>query len=62
MTVLSMRIEGQSQNDIAELLGISRNQVKYIVEQVQQAYEQFAAACARTAVRPTTLGVNSHVQ
>jgi DNA-directed RNA polymerase specialized sigma24 family protein len=41
ITVLSMRIEGQTQEEIAEALGISRNQVKYVVELVQAAYEQF---------------------
>jgi DNA-directed RNA polymerase specialized sigma24 family protein len=49
MSVLSMRIEGQTQEAIAETLGISRNQVKYIVELVQSAYAQFCAAAARTA-------------
>jgi DNA-directed RNA polymerase specialized sigma24 family protein len=47
ITVLSMRIEGQTQEEIAEALGISRNQVKYIVELMQAAYEQFCAAAAR---------------
>jgi len=47
ITVLSMRIEGQTQEEIAEALGISRNQVKYVVELVQAAYEQFCAAATR---------------
>jgi DNA-directed RNA polymerase specialized sigma24 family protein len=47
LTILSMRIEGQTQEEIAEALGISRNQVKYVVELVQAAYEQFCAAAAR---------------
>jgi len=47
VTVLSMRIEGQTQEEIADALGISRNQVKYIVELMQAAYEQFCAAAAR---------------
>jgi DNA-directed RNA polymerase specialized sigma24 family protein len=47
ITVLSMRIEGQTQEEIAETLGISRNQVKYVVELVQAAYEQFCAAAGR---------------
>jgi DNA-directed RNA polymerase specialized sigma24 family protein len=47
ITVLSMRIEGQTQEEIAEILGISRNQVKYVVELVQAAYEQFCAAANR---------------
>jgi DNA-binding CsgD family transcriptional regulator len=48
MTVLAMRIEGRTQEEIAENLEISRNQVKYIVELVQSAYEQFCATAART--------------
>jgi DNA-directed RNA polymerase specialized sigma24 family protein len=47
LTILSMRIEGQTQEEIAEALGISRNQVKYVVELVQAAYEQFCASAAR---------------
>jgi DNA-directed RNA polymerase specialized sigma24 family protein len=47
-TVLTMRIEGQTQEAIAEALGISRNQVKYIVELMQESYAQFITACART--------------
>jgi DNA-directed RNA polymerase specialized sigma24 family protein len=48
MTVLAMRIEGRTQEEIAENLEISRNQVKYIVELVQSAYEQFCATAACT--------------
>jgi DNA-directed RNA polymerase specialized sigma24 family protein len=62
IAVLSMRIEGQTQEAIAEALGVSRNQVKYIVEQIQEAYEQFAAAGARTWTRQPTAGAISHVQ
>jgi len=43
MSVLAMRIEGQTQEAIAESLGLSRNQVKYITEQAQAAYQQFCA-------------------
>jgi DNA-directed RNA polymerase specialized sigma24 family protein len=62
IAVLSMRIEGQTQEAIAAALGVSRNQVKYIVEQVQEAYEQFAAAGVRTWTRQPTAGAISHVQ
>jgi DNA-directed RNA polymerase specialized sigma24 family protein len=48
MAVLSMRIEGQTQEAIAESLGLSRNQVKYITEQAQAAYQQFCAAALRS--------------
>ena len=47
MSVLSMRIEGETQEAIAESLGLSRNQVKYMTEQVQAAYEQFRDAAMR---------------
>jgi DNA-directed RNA polymerase specialized sigma24 family protein len=49
LAVLTMRIEGQTQEAIAEALEISRNQVKYIVEQVQSAYGQFCALAQRNA-------------
>jgi DNA-directed RNA polymerase specialized sigma24 family protein len=49
VSVLSMRIEGQTQEAIAQSLDISRNQVKYIAEQVQAAYEQFCSAAMRSA-------------
>ncbi len=48
LTVLTLRIEGRTQEEIAATLDISRNQVKYMVELVQSAYEHFAAASART--------------
>jgi DNA-directed RNA polymerase specialized sigma24 family protein len=55
-TVLSMLGAGNTQEQIAEHLGISRNQVKYIVEVVQEAYERFAAVSAplRTPKRRST--------
>jgi DNA-directed RNA polymerase specialized sigma24 family protein len=62
LSVLSMRIEGQTQEAIAEAQGISRNQVKYIVELIQEAYAQFTASCVRTSVRQSTAGDLSHVQ
>jgi DNA-directed RNA polymerase specialized sigma24 family protein len=49
VSVLSMRIEGQTQEAIAQSLDISRNQVKYIAEQVQAAYEHFCSAAMRSA-------------
>jgi DNA-directed RNA polymerase specialized sigma24 family protein len=54
--VLSMLGAGNTQEQIAEHLGISRNQVKYIVEVVQEAYERFAAVSAplRTPKRKYT--------
>ena len=60
--ILTLRIEGHTQEDIAQALGISRNQVKYIAELVQEAYEQFAAACTRSLVRSRATGGSSHVE
>lgn len=42
MSVLSLLGSGYSQEQTAEQLGLSRNQVKYIVETVQAAYASFA--------------------
>jgi DNA-directed RNA polymerase specialized sigma24 family protein len=60
--VLTMRIEGHTQEDIARVLDLSRNQVKYIAELVQEAYEQFSAMCARSLVRSPAAGANSYVE
>jgi DNA-binding CsgD family transcriptional regulator len=51
ISVLTMRIEGRTQEAIAEALDISRNQVKYIVELVQASYEHFRAADSRLSAR-----------
>jgi DNA-directed RNA polymerase specialized sigma24 family protein len=52
MAVISAIGEGHSQEQVAEQLGLTRNQVKYIVELVQIAYAQFVMAThqAPTAV------------
>lgn len=42
MTVLALRVEGHTQEEIATQLGISRNQVKYVIELVQASYAQFS--------------------
>lgn len=60
--VLTMRIEGHTQEDIAQVLDLSRNQVKYVAELVQEAYEQFSALCTRSLVRSAAAGANSHVE
>jgi DNA-directed RNA polymerase specialized sigma24 family protein len=60
--VLTMRIEGHTQEDIARVLDLSRNQVKYIAELVQEAYEQFCVLCTRSLVRSPAAGANSHVE
>jgi DNA-directed RNA polymerase specialized sigma24 family protein len=62
IAILTMRIEGHTQEDIAQVLDLSRNQVKYIAELVQDAYEQFSAMCTRSLVRPPAAGANSYVE
>jgi DNA-directed RNA polymerase specialized sigma24 family protein len=44
LAVLTMLGEGYTQEQIAERLEVSRNQVKYVIELVQEAYERFAEA------------------
>lgn len=43
MAVLSMMGEGYTQEETARLAGLSRNQVKYVVEGVKEAYARFSA-------------------
>jgi DNA-directed RNA polymerase specialized sigma24 family protein len=54
MEILGRIGEGHSQVQIAQLLGLSRNQVKYVVESVQQAYEGFVGG-GRTDAAPIAL-------
>jgi DNA-directed RNA polymerase specialized sigma24 family protein len=49
MDILARIGEGHSQVEIAQLLGLSRNQVKYVVESVQQAYAAFVSGGASDA-------------
>lgn len=51
MSVLSQLGEGYSQEHTAERLGLSRNQVKYVIESAQRAYGEFAAATMRSTSR-----------
>jgi DNA-directed RNA polymerase specialized sigma24 family protein len=56
-SVLALMGEGYTQEATAERLGISRNQVKYIIELVQDAYIRFTAASTRSsAIRSTGAG------
>lgn len=59
MAVLSTMGEGYTQDQTAQRLGLSRNQVKYIVESVQKAYTRFATDAAST--RAATVVGESHV-
>jgi DNA-directed RNA polymerase specialized sigma24 family protein len=58
--VISAIGEGHTQEQVAEQLGLSRNQVKYIIELVQDAYTRFAADADRAATSPT-MREQSHV-
>jgi DNA-directed RNA polymerase specialized sigma24 family protein len=60
--VLSLMGEGYSQDQIAARLGISRNQVKYTIEVVQDAHARFAAQSAAPVRRTLTMGVGSSVR
>ncbi len=44
--------EGHTQEQAAKQLGLSRNQVKYIIELVQDAYTRFAADANRAGASP----------
>jgi hypothetical protein len=57
--VLALMGEGYTQERIADQLFLSRNQVKYIVELVKEAYARFAVESSRPA-RGSHLGVESN--
>jgi hypothetical protein len=61
VSVLSMLGEGYTQERTAERLGISRNQVKYTIEVVQDAYARFAASDARSPTKLSSAGGPSYV-
>jgi DNA-directed RNA polymerase specialized sigma24 family protein len=61
ISVLSMMGEGYTQERTAERLGLSRNQVKYIIALVQEAYARFAAASERSSTPILSMGEQSHV-
>jgi DNA-directed RNA polymerase specialized sigma24 family protein len=61
LSVLAMIGEGYTQEQTAERLGLSRNQVKYAIELVQEAYSQFASNSARPAQRSSSMGVHPYV-
>jgi DNA-directed RNA polymerase specialized sigma24 family protein len=52
--VLSLMGEGNTQEQTAGQLDLSRNQVKYIMESVQQAYQRFTSPSARMSTQSTT--------
>jgi DNA-directed RNA polymerase specialized sigma24 family protein len=60
ISVLSMLGEGYTQEGTAERLGLTRNQVKYIIELVQEAYERFATASSSSLPRSANVEGQSH--
>jgi len=61
MSVLTLLGEGHTQENTAERLRLTRNQVKYIVELVQESFERFTAADRARSDRPSGPGVTHHV-
>lgn len=61
MSVLSIMGEGYTQDQTAERLGLSRNQVKYILEVVQESYARFTADTHRQANRAPAVSGEPHV-
>jgi DNA-directed RNA polymerase specialized sigma24 family protein len=60
--VLGLMGEGHTQDEIAEQLDISRNQVKYVIELVQEAYARFAADSCRNSSRVSHSREKSNAQ
>jgi DNA-binding NarL/FixJ family response regulator len=60
--VLGLMGEGYTQAQIAAQLAVSRNQVKYIVELVQEAYARFAAPSRGATTRASHLGVPTNAR
>ncbi len=56
VSVLAMMGEGHTQEQTAQRLGLSRNQVKYILELVKKAYTHFVAPAEPAPARPTDGG------
>jgi DNA-directed RNA polymerase specialized sigma24 family protein len=62
MAVLSSIGEGYTQEKTAERLDLTRNQVKYILEQVQDAYATFGAVSANSAPHLPMPGAQSYAE
>ncbi len=64
VAVLRALGEGYTQEQTAQGLGISRNQVKYVIELVQEALRRFSAISAHPVdvARQSTPGAASHVR
>jgi len=64
VAVLRALGEGYTQDETAQRLGISRNQVKYVIELLQEALRRFSASAAHPAdvAKQSTPGAASHVR
>jgi hypothetical protein len=54
MEILALIGEGHTQVEVAQLLRLSRNQVKYVVESVQHTYASFVSG-GRAGAAPIVL-------
>jgi DNA-directed RNA polymerase specialized sigma24 family protein len=61
VSVIAAIGEGHTQEQVAEQLGLSRNQVKYILELVQEAYAQFVTKTTGSPPAPPAQREQSHV-
>jgi DNA-directed RNA polymerase specialized sigma24 family protein len=60
LAVLSLMGEGNTQEETAAELNLTRNQVKYIVEKVQEAYAQFTARHQNSPAASAGAGATHH--
>jgi len=60
--VLSTIGEGYTQEETAQRLGLSRNQVKYVIEILQEAYQRFTEHSARAPSHRQSRGASSHAE
>jgi DNA-directed RNA polymerase specialized sigma24 family protein len=60
LAVLSLMGEGHTQEEAAAELQLSRNQIKYIIEKVQEAYEGFIAPRVTPSCAATDAGAHFH--
>jgi hypothetical protein len=60
IAILAAIGEGYTQEQTAARLRLTRNQVKYVIETLQDAYARFAAQSTRSACPSTIGGLPSH--
>jgi hypothetical protein len=60
VAILASIGEGYTQEQTAQRLRLTRNQVKYVIETLQDAYARFAAQSGRSSYPRTTDGVPCH--